>query len=297
MSNRGITFSTGGDFEPCPNFEGTAVCCDVTPLKAYHSEEYGTSHKFQIVFEMDFDRDDAPEGQCTRWCVWSSLFSPTLGDRANFRKFLEDWLGHGLSAEEIRTFSSESLIGRNAHVVVEQKEQKSGKIRSEIVLIRPPRGEKLKLSGTFTRKADREDGGDDRRGGGGDGGSRKGASYKTTGGGGANKNEPRSDRAMTIEEAAKFPEKVKCHIGKAAGHPLGSLDRSDIEVLIEKFLRRDFKGFTKPTMDDQRLAAALQTLSERFSNENDDGDGGDGAEPEEHQRATSGGGRKVGSDY
>ena len=47
----GITVTSnkgGGNFEPCPEYTGRAVCVDITPLKAYETQ-YGTKQKFKIA--------------------------------------------------------------------------------------------------------------------------------------------------------------------------------------------------------------------------------------------------------
>src|SRR5687767_11945776 len=102
----------GTKFEPCPDYTGRAVCVDVTPLKRQEGK-YGIKEIFRVVFEVDLPK----EGN-GRWCVWSNGFTPNLGERANFRKFLKQWFGRDLTAEEENGLDTETLIGKPASLVV-----------------------------------------------------------------------------------------------------------------------------------------------------------------------------------
>jgi hypothetical protein len=43
-------------------------------------------------------------------CGWSN-FTPSLHEKANFRKFLQSWRGRGLMGSELAEFDEETLIG------------------------------------------------------------------------------------------------------------------------------------------------------------------------------------------
>ena len=42
--------SNSGNFEPCPEYTGPAVCVDVTPLKTMQTQ-FGPKEKFRFVFD------------------------------------------------------------------------------------------------------------------------------------------------------------------------------------------------------------------------------------------------------
>src|SRR3954464_3374934 len=122
--------ANNGNFDPCPEFTGRAVCVDVTPLRKQQSQ-FGERNVFKVVFEVDKEREDK-----TRFAVWSKNFTPTLNEKANFRKFLRGWFGRDLTQAELSDFDTETLIGKAANLVV-LHEHKDGKVYSNIVACTP----------------------------------------------------------------------------------------------------------------------------------------------------------------
>ena len=100
------------NFEACPEFTGKAVCVDVTPLRKQQSQ-FGERDVFKLVFEVDLDKPDG-----SRFCVWSHNFTPSLNEKANFRKFLRAWFGRDLMESEMAEFDTETMIGKPAQLVV-----------------------------------------------------------------------------------------------------------------------------------------------------------------------------------
>ena len=90
-----------GNFDPCPEFTGKAVCVDVTPLRKQQSQ-YGERDVFRLVFEVDAAKEDG-----SRPCVWSHNFTPSLNEKANLRKFLRAWFGRDLMESEMAEFDTE----------------------------------------------------------------------------------------------------------------------------------------------------------------------------------------------
>jgi hypothetical protein len=74
--------ASNSKFEPCPEFTGKAVCVDVTPLRKQQSQ-YGERDVFRVAFEVDLQKEDG-----SRYAVWSRGFTPSLNEKASFRKFL-----------------------------------------------------------------------------------------------------------------------------------------------------------------------------------------------------------------
>jgi hypothetical protein len=93
---------SNGNFDPCPEFTGKAVCVDVTPLRKQQSQ-YGERGVFKLVFEVDATKEDG-----SRPCVWSHNFTPSLNEKANFRKFLRAWFGRDLMESEMAEFDTEN---------------------------------------------------------------------------------------------------------------------------------------------------------------------------------------------
>ena len=75
----GITVTSnkgGGNFEPCPEYTGRAVCVDITPLKSYETQ-YGIKQKFKIVFELDM-----LDQSRTRWLKNTEVCDMLLNHRS-----------------------------------------------------------------------------------------------------------------------------------------------------------------------------------------------------------------------
>ena len=233
----------GGDF--VPHEEGTfkAVCVDVTPLVKTPSK-FGDRETFKLVFETDApEREDG-----TRQCVWSRGFTPSLNEKANFRKFLRQWFGRDLTAAEEAEFDTEDLIGRAAQVVITHDTGENGETYANIVACTACKTDQLKPSGKFTRKKDREAKGEE-------------ASYR-----GAAKPTDGTPEAEQVDgtKAGEDWTKVKVHVSKHAGVELRDLDPEAINKLVTNWLPVH-EGNKKPTADDKRLAAALKLAAEAIN--------------------------------
>lgn len=214
-------------FESCPEYEGRAVCVDVTPVEKRNTQ-FGPKEQFKIVFEVDLNKADG-----NRYCVWSQWMSASWHEKAAFSKFVKDWFGRVLTEEEKTAFDTEDLIGRPANVII-INERNDDDVFANIKLIRPDKsGNPLKPSGTFKRKKDREQKSNG-----------NGSEYKKT--------EQTADENVTDWAA------VKVHVGKYSGHELRELTREAIQAIIENWVPAAMKK-EKLLVDDKRLLKALET--------------------------------------
>jgi hypothetical protein len=226
--------SNDGNFEPCPEYNGKAVCVDVTPLRKQQSE-YGERDVFKVVFEVDLDKEDG-----ARFCVWSRNFTPSLNEKANFRKFLRGWFGRDLSVAELEDFDTETLLGKPAQVVVVH-EHKENKVYSNIAACTPDRsGDSLKPSGKFVRTKPT-----------GVGANAAGAAGSGGGGQGGYR------RAQQTEGASGDLGGTKIHVGRCKGLEVRDLSPEQVQALIGNWLP-GAKTSAKPSADDKRLIAALE---------------------------------------
>ncbi|HPW92307.1 MAG TPA: hypothetical protein PLO38_07725, partial [Verrucomicrobiota bacterium] len=211
-----------GNFQPCPEYNGSAVCVDVTPLKTVQTQ-FGPKDKFRFVYETGQTKDDG-----TPWCVWSAPFTPSYHENSALRPFLRKWLGRELTAEELKTFDTEDMLGKTAHITVIH-EHSDGEVYANIALIQPDKSaEPLKPSGKFVRMKDRppKDGNGYRR------------AEQASGGNG--------DLGAT-----------KIHVGKCKGLEVRDLSPEQVGALIGHWLPAA-KANAKPSADDRRLIAALE---------------------------------------
>lgn len=210
----------GGDFTPHPESNGmiAAVLVDITPLKEvpdkFHPGE--VKEVFRIVYETEMKDDDGK-----RWCVWSRPYTPSLNEKANFRKDIKKIIGRDLTAAELGEFETESLIGKNVNLIIQHEEGQNGQTYAVISFLGANKEGKLKPSGKYTRVQDRPQDGNE-------------APAKTT------------------SKAAATWEDVIVHMGKHKGKRLGDVDEEGVQALIAKWL---------PTNGDvEPLATALRTV-------------------------------------
>lgn len=236
-----LTKRSGGAFNP--HEEGTfrAVCVDVTPL-VKQTSKFGESEVFRLVFETDAPaREDG-----SRQCVWSRGFTPSLNEKANFRKFLRQWFGRDLTAAEEAEFDTEALLlGKSAQVVITHDHSDNGNTYANIVACTPYKGnDPLKSSGKFTRKKDREAKGEE-------------ANYR----GAAKPSEPvREAEPVDATQAGDDWATVKVHVGKFAGVEVRDLDPEAIERLNNNWVPN-----AGTTAADQRLVKALKRAQEELA--------------------------------
>jgi len=212
--------SNDNDFEACPEYNGKAVCVDVTPLRKQQSE-YGERDVFKLVFEVDLDREDG-----SRFCVWSRNFTPSLNEKANFRKFLRGWFGRDLAKEELEDFDTETLLGKPAQLVVVHEHK-----------------DNLEPSGKYVRRKDRTDEG-----------GKQAANGKSGGASGA---QGGYRHAQQTESADGDLGGTKIHVGRCKGLEVRDLSPEQVQALIGNWLP-GAKASAKPSADDKRLIAALE---------------------------------------
>jgi hypothetical protein len=221
--------TNGGNFQPCPEYTGSAVCVDVTPLKTVQTQ-YGPKEKFRFVFEIGETKDDG-----TPWCVWSAPFTPSYHENSALRPFLRKWMGRELTAEETKTFDTEDLLGRPAHITVIH-EHSDGEVYANIALIQPDKAaQPLTPSGKFVRMKDRPP---------------KDGQSATAGQGGYRRTEQPAAGGGDLLA-------TKIHVGRCKGLEVRDLSPEQVGALISNWLPTA-KANAKPTADDKRLIAALE---------------------------------------
>lgn len=226
----GITVTSnkgGGNFEPCPEYTGRAVCVDITPLKAYETQ-YGTKQKFKIAFELDLI--DQSRNPVQPWVVMTAPMTASLHEKAGLTKFLKDWHGRALTPAETTGLDLDTLIGRPATVVIVHEQSQDGtKTYANIKLIMPHKsGEPLQPSGLWVRMKDRP---------------------------------PREDDQVKTTAPVK-PAEVKVHVGKFRGTPLSELTNDAVRGLAEHWLPKAQVNSGKTPEDIALIAAVTKRIQE-----------------------------------
>lgn len=240
-----LSKKSGGDFQPHEDGSFIGVLVDITPLVTRQTE-YGPKEEFRLVFETNATarQDGSPQ------CVWSRGFTPSLNEKAAFRKFLRQWLGRDLTAAEEVEFDTEALLGKCGNLVIVH-EVNGDKTFANIAACTPCKGEGIAPSGKFVRKKDRPEKQE----------NGAAAAYH-----GAAKPSAGVEAAEGVDETQAGSDwtKVKVHVGKHAGVELRDLDPEAIEKLTTNWLPT-FQANKKPTADDRRLAAALKLAVEALA--------------------------------
>ena len=113
----------GGDFEQCPAGSFAARCYQIIDLGHQTFEWQGTAKvapKVRITWELSEMMADGRPFSISR------EYTASIGDKANLRKDLEAWRGRPFSAEELRNFSLENVLGAPCLLGVVHKPSKEG---------------------------------------------------------------------------------------------------------------------------------------------------------------------------
>jgi hypothetical protein len=231
-------------FEACPEFTGRAVIVDVTPLRKEQSQ-FGEQEVFKVVFEVDMEKSDG-----SRYCVWSRRMTPTIGEKSNLRKFIRGLYGRDLTKKEMANYDTEVLVGMGAQLVVVH-EHKDGETYANIAACTPDKsGTPLKPSGKYVRIKDRP--------------PKDGQAAPAGHHGSYRRAEQAGDNGGDLLA-------TKIHVGKCKGLEVRDLSPEQVGALIKNWLPTA-KANAKPTADDKRLIAALESwqAAQAAKPENDD---------------------------
>lgn len=137
-------------YTPPPEGMWPGVCVDVVDIGLEQSP-WGELHKVRIVWEISPVMEDG------RRFTAGSKYTLSLGEKANLYKILKSWRGgKDFSADELRKFDLEVLLGKPCQLVITHSE-KDGNIYGNItaVLKADPKNQ-LQPSGKYVRAKDRE---------------------------------------------------------------------------------------------------------------------------------------------
>lgn len=111
--------SGGVEFKPHETGPFSAVCCDVVDLGIWQDTFPGKPprdvRKIRLVFQTAETREDGKRFTVGR------MFTASLGDKANLRKFLESWRGTPFTEEQLHGFNLVKLIGACALIQIKHR--------------------------------------------------------------------------------------------------------------------------------------------------------------------------------
>jgi len=145
---------SGGNFDPCPEGDFTAVLVDIVDLGMVTSEKFKkTQPKVMLAFQVDqLDEKGLP------FLVFKR-YTNSLHEKATLHGDLKRWLGKQFDVKALQK-DLEILLGRGARLEIVQNEGSDGKVYSNIDRIRPLAADQKGPTAhpDFTRKKDRAEG-------------------------------------------------------------------------------------------------------------------------------------------
>jgi hypothetical protein len=147
-----LIVSSRKTYEPAPEGMYDAVCVDVADLGMVVSEKWGEKHKCRIMFELSTKMSDG------RPYTVGQSFNLSLHAKATLTKFLKQWRGTPLTAEELKGFDLERLVGVPARIVVNHEENEGVVYGNITSIMKADPKSKLLPTGTYIRKKDRPGG-------------------------------------------------------------------------------------------------------------------------------------------
>jgi hypothetical protein len=111
------------EFEQCPAGSFAARCYQIIDLGHQTIEWQGTAKvvpKVRITWELNEPMADG------RPFSISKEYTASIGEKANLRKDLEAWRGRAFTAEELRNFSLENVLGAPCLLGVVHRPSKDG---------------------------------------------------------------------------------------------------------------------------------------------------------------------------
>jgi hypothetical protein len=143
-----IIVKGGGDFVPAPEGMHSACCVDAVDL-GDRETPWGMKHKVALVWEIAVKMEDGKPFTVRKW------YTASLNEKSNLYKDLCAWRGRPFTAQELKGFDIEKVVGTPCQVFVEHSEKEGQVFANVRVVTKAPTGPKLTPSGQYVRVKDR----------------------------------------------------------------------------------------------------------------------------------------------
>lgn len=139
----------GRTFTPAPEGMHDAVCVDVVDLGNIETH-WGIKPKIRLVFELSALMQDG------RRYIQGRRYTASLDSRSMLHKHLKSWRGKSFTAEELKAFDTEVLVGVPCQIVITLGDNEKGDRFSVIeTIMRADAKRFLTPSGDYVRVKDR----------------------------------------------------------------------------------------------------------------------------------------------
>jgi len=137
-------------FTPAPEGLWPGVCVDVIE-RPQQQTPYGVKDKIEVRWQIDEANPDT--GKRFEVRAW---FTASLNEKAKLRQTLETWRAKKFTADELRGFDVEKLIGVNCQIQIVHNQGDEGKVYANVQAVVPaPRGAVRLSPLDYTRDCDR----------------------------------------------------------------------------------------------------------------------------------------------
>jgi hypothetical protein len=127
------------DFSPAPEGLWPAVCVDVVDLGIVQTA-FGAQVKIQIRWQLE-EKDPKTN---KRYLVVQS-YTPSLHEKSKLRPLLESWRGKKFSADEVKQFDVEKLLGANCQLQIIHNIKDEGRVYANVQAAVPAHRNAAKL--------------------------------------------------------------------------------------------------------------------------------------------------------
>lgn len=131
----GLTVSDSGGYTPAPAGTHVAVCigyCDLGTQKSTFEGKEKIGPKVRLMWELSDEKRDDGKPVTT-----GKTYSNSLGDRASLRQHLESWRGKPFTADELKGFDLDKIVGAPCMLTIIHKPKQSGGVTDSISGITP----------------------------------------------------------------------------------------------------------------------------------------------------------------
>jgi hypothetical protein len=131
-------------YTPAPEGVHQAVCVDVVDLGQVDGP-FGRRQKCRLVFELDKKMINGAH------FITYKTYTASMNEKSSLHKDLRVWRGKPFTAEELKGFDVEQVIGKSCQVAISHVE-KDGTVYGNITAImKPDKGKAYPASGSYKR--------------------------------------------------------------------------------------------------------------------------------------------------
>lgn len=127
----------GGDFQILDPGTYPAVCTQIVGIGP-QATPWGEKEKVKIRFETPSERTQWTDGDGVEregpMVIWAS-YTCSLSEKANLRKDLESWRGREFSADELKEFDLDAILGKPCMISVAHRKGDNGRTYANITSI------------------------------------------------------------------------------------------------------------------------------------------------------------------